>query len=148
MKNYLFILLFFNLIGFSQNRETSLAIQIQYGIYSYMNDSLGILESDSIPECECSYYIDTKFHTFINKKEKNSPTLDTDILDWVDGDEFEKDIEIINKNSTSKFKGKTNSMYVTVDIKRLWIRYNIFRFKWKIKYLLTITYNLTPIAVD
>lgn len=145
MKILITYLLLSTLVGLSQNRETSFALQIQYGIYSFMNDSLGIQESDSLINCGCDYYFKTKFSTTINKDEKDSPTLDSDLLDWVDDETTQKIINKINQDVTSNFRGKTKSIFVEVDVRRLWIRYNIFKLKWKVKYNLTVRFNLTPL---
>lgn len=146
MKYNLKILIFFILSNnlFCQNRETASALQIKYGVCSYLEDSLGIITSDSVSKCDCVYTAENNFHTFINKDELNSNTLDSDLLDWVDEDDLNLKINYLNDNVTSKFKDKTNSMFVEVDIKRLWIRFNIFRLKWKVKYSLIVTFTLTP----
>jgi hypothetical protein len=51
LKKILF-LLFTSLIGFSQNRTTSVAMQIEYGIYRYFEDSLGIQPRDTFSDCD------------------------------------------------------------------------------------------------
>ena len=141
MKTILFFL-FISLIGFSQNRTSSVAMQIEYGIYSYFEDSLGITPRETATDCDCVYTVKSTFWTFINNKERKSPTLDTDILDWLDEDHFVKKIESINKESISKFKGMTKTVYLTVDIERRWIVPNPIGMDWKIRYDYTITIYL------
>lgn len=140
----IFYFLFASASLFAQNRETSVAMQIEYGIYAYLEDSLGIKPAESPSDCDCAYTISSTFWTFVSNKERKSPTLDTDVLDWIDDSQFEERIKELNQQSVSKFRGMSDSVFVTVDIKRRWILPNPIGFDWKIRYDYDITLYLPP----
>lgn len=137
-------LLLISSLGFTQNRETSVALQIEYGVYSYFEDSLGMKQIDEKSDCDCVYIISSTFWTFISNKEKKSPTLDEDILNWIDEDQFVNKIEQINRDEISKFKGFSNTVHLTVDIKRKRIIFNPLHFNWIVRYDYDITIYLDP----
>ena len=46
---------------------------------------------------------------------------------------------------SSSYFNKIKDVLIVDGIKRSWIRFNIFRFRYKVKYLITVTYDYNPV---
>ena len=130
-------------ISFSQNSDSYLATGIQDGLYEHF-DSLMVKQLKTKSDCDCS--LETKSSIiFVLSKEYNkiisSSALDTIMLDeyvtYDLPDEYVNDEIKLLKKQGIKFK----EVNIHVDIERVWIRFSPIRFKNRIKYRITVTYN-------
>ena len=130
-------------ISFSQNSDSYLATGIQDGLYEHF-DSLMVKQLKTKSDCDCS--LETKSSIiFVLSKEYDkiisSSALDTIMLDeyvtYDLPDEYVNDEIKLLKKQGIKFK----EVNIHVDIERVWIRFSPIRFKNRIKYRITVTYN-------
>ena len=143
MKILITTFLLITTISFSQNSDSYLATGIQDGLYEHF-DSLMVKQLKTKSDCDCS--LETKSSIiFVLSKEYNkiisSSALDTIMLDeyvtYDLPDEYVNDEIKLLKKQGLKFK----EVNIHVDIERVWIRFSPIRFKNRIKYRITVTYN-------
>jgi WD40 repeat protein len=143
MKILITTFLLITTISFSQNSDSYLATGIQDGLYEHF-DSLMVKQLKTKSDCDCS--LETKSSIiFVLSKEYDkiisSSALDTIMLDeyvtYDLPDEYVNDEIKLLKKQGIKFK----EVNIHVDIERVWIRFSPIRFKNRIKYRITVTYN-------
>lgn len=139
----LLIFLIFSATMFSQNSDTYLAIRLQEDIYQYF-DSLGVEQTDDEFPCDCSDDFESSISFFVKSKEKKQSDLDTNLLETLDDEDVEFYSKQYNNNISKNYNNLIKQINIRVNIKRKYVRFNIFRFKWKIKYIITVTYNYNP----
>ena len=130
-------------ISFSQNSDSYLATGIQDGLYEHF-DSLMVEKLETKSDCDCSLETESSVIFVLGKEYNkiiNSCALDTFMLDeyvtYDLPDEYvNAEIKLLKKQGI-KFK----EVNVHVDIERVWIRFSPIRFKNRIKYRITVTYN-------
>jgi hypothetical protein len=131
----------------SQNRDSYFAISIEDGLYHYF-EGLGSKRLESESTCDCDLQTESVFSIFLDKVDNKfikSNYIDTLLLNDYISDE---DVDGIMLSYIKFLKKKSivfKDVLINVDIKRSWIRFNIFRFRYKVKYLITVTYDYNPV---
>jgi len=141
------LIIIFSLITtnlFSQNKDSYLATVIQDDLYNYF-DGLGTKQLYTKSDCDCEMYTETVMLFFVDKDDSKSLDIDgiclndaisdEDVIDYLDSyEKFLKERGVVFKD-----------VNIDIDIKREYIRFNIFRFRYKVKYKVIVTYNFKPI---
>ena len=145
------LIIIFSLITtnlFSQNSDSYFAMSIEDGLYHYFED-LGSKRLES-PKSECDCELQSFSDVFINLDKVDNKFIKSSYIDTLLLNDYIYDEYINNFMSIYiKFLKKKHIIFkdvlITVDVKRSWIRFNIFRFRYKVKYKVTITYNYNPV---
>ena len=143
MKKLITLFLLITTISFSQNSDSYLATSIKDGLDNHF-DSLMIKQLETKSDCDCSLETESSIIFVLGREYNkiiNSCALDTFMLDeyvtYDLPDEYVKaEIKLLKKQGI-KFK----EVNIHVDIERVWIRFSPIRFKNRIKYRITVTYN-------
>ena len=131
----------------SQNRDSYLATSIEDCLYNYF-EGLGSKRLEVKSTCDCNLQTESIFSIFLDKVDNKFIKLnyiDTLLLNDYIADE---DVDGIMLSYIKFLKKKSivfKDVLINVDIKRSWIRFNIFRFRYKVKYLITVTYDYNPV---
>jgi|LakMenEpi03Aug12_release.lakeMendotaPanAssembly.Ray.scaffolds.fasta_scaffold312203_1 hypothetical protein len=141
----IFSLITTNLI--SQNRDSYFSTSIEDGLYHYF-DSLGVKQLYTKSDCDCE--LQSFSDVFINLDKVDNKFIKSDYIDTLLLNDYihDEDVDYF-MSSYIKFLKKKKIIFkdvlITIDIKRSWIRFNIFRLKYKVKYKIIVTYNYNPI---
>ena len=147
MKKLIIIFLLITNSLFSQNSDSYLAMSIEDSLYYYF-EGLGSKRLQSESECDCE--LQTFSDISINLERNDNKFIRTNYIDTLLLNEYIYDEDINSfmsgyikflKNKNITFK----DVSINIDVKRYWIRFNIFRFKYKVKYKVIITFNYNPI---
>ena len=147
MKKLIIIFLLITTNLFSQNRDSYLAMSIEDSLYHYF-EGLGSKRLELESECDCELQSFSDISIFLERNDNKF--IRTNYIDTLLLNEYIYDEDINSfMSSYIKLLKKKNITFkyvsVNIDIKRKYIRFNIFRFRYKIKYRVTITYNYNPI---
>jgi hypothetical protein len=141
----IFSLITTNLI--SQNSDSYLATSIEDRLYNYF-EGLGSKRLEVKSTCDCDLQTESIFSIFLDKVDNKFIKLnyiDTLLLNDYIADEDVDDVMLSYIKFLKKKDITFKDVLINVDIKRSWIRFNIFRFRYKVKYLITITYDYNPV---
>lgn len=149
MKNLIIILLLITSNLKSQNNFTYFSLGIKDELYHYF-ENLGSKRLLSESDCNCDLQTESSSFIFLNKEDnkfvkKNKNYIDTLLLnDYINDEDINE--FMISYLPFLKKKGIVfKDVLITVDIKRCWIRFNIFRFRHKVKYKIIVTFNYNPV---
>lgn len=146
MIKFIKLILLFTVISsklFAQNTDTYVSEMIQDGIYLYF-DSVGIARSYETTDCDCFYDAITTVSIFAKKRDIPKENIDSTLLERLGDDDIDYFVNMYNKEVSTKFITSTKSINIQVNIIRRYIRFNIFRMKWKVKYNIVTTYSYDP----
>ena len=147
MKKLIIILSLITTNLISQNRDSYFAMSIEDGLYHYF-EGMGSKRLESKSECDCDLQTYSGVSLILDKTDEKfikSNYIDTLLLnDYMSDEDVDEFI-----STYIKFSKKKNIVFkdvlISVDIKRSWIRFNIFRFRYKVKYTVMITYKYNPV---
>jgi len=147
MKKLIIILSLITTNLISQNSDSYFAMSIEDGLYHYF-EGLGSKKMESKSNCDCELQSFSDIFITLDKTDNKfirSSYIDTLLLnDYI----YDEDVNHF-MTSYIKFLKKKNIVFkdvlITIDIKRYWIRFNIFRLKYKVRYKIIVTYNYNPI---
>ena len=131
----------------SQNRDSYLATSIEDCLYNYF-EGLGSKRLEVKSTCDCNLQTESIFSIFLDKVDNKFIKLnyiDTLLLNDYIADENVDDVMLSYIKLLKKKDITFKDVLINVDIKRSWIRFNIFRFRYKVKYLITVTYDYNPV---
>lgn len=146
MKKLIIILLLITTNIFSQNKDSYLTLVIEDGLYEYF-DSLDVEQLYEKSDCNCEMVSESVVIFFVNKEESKSLDIDEICLNDEDIDDFANDYINDYKKFINKQNIKFKQVNVDINIKRNYIRFNIFRFKYKINYKVIVTYKYNPVKI-
>jgi len=147
MKKLIIILSLITTNLISQNSESYYAMSIKDELYHYF-DSLGTNRLETISECDCNLQTESVASIILDKSDNKhikSNYIDTLILNDYISDE---DINEFMSSYLKFLKEKKiifKDVLIEVNVKRTSIRFNIFRFRYKVRYRITIDYNYNPV---
>ena len=147
MKKLIIILSLITTNLISQNSESYYAMSIKDELYHYF-DSLGTNRLETISECDCNLQTESISSIILDKgdnKHIKSNYIDTLILnDYISDEDINEFMSTYIKFLKEK-KIIFKDVLIEVNVKRTSIRFNIFRFRYKIRYRITIDYNYNPV---
>ncbi len=142
MRFFIFIMLL-SLKCFSQNEDTYFSFRINEDLYEYF-DSSKVERMENPDTCECVFEITTKFKINSEKREAYDSILLNELADeWLLDDIIFSLKKDFNKD---KIRESISSVYIETSVIQLKNRFNILRWKRKVKYKLHINlyYKVKP----
>ncbi len=140
MRILFIILTIISINCFSQNRDSYISEMIRENIYQYY-DSLGVSRLEEADTCECGEAFESKFWIFSVREDAYDSLLlnvyaDDNLIDLLTIDY----LKYLKKFGRPQF----NEVYLELDIIQKSNRFNIFRWKRKVKYKMFISINYKP----
>jgi hypothetical protein len=134
------LLLIISLFSFSQNRDSYFSYIVTESVYNYF-DSLGIKRLDSFDTCDCGRSLEMKFWMTAKKKDAYDSLLLNEYADEVLIESITVDyLKYLIKLGKPEFE----EVFIETNIIQRSNRFNIFRFKRKVRYKITLSVIYKP----